>query len=153
VESVVRLLDLGMDPFNFADALLGVLSQRLVRTLCPDCKIGYQPEPAELEELALEYSEADSAKLLKEWRKQGVAALYRAKGCEKCDQTGYKGRMALFELLVADAAMKRLVQTRAPVTEIAAAAMQNGMRTLKQDGITKVLQGLTDIAQVRMVSV
>ena len=153
VESVVRLLDLGMDPFNFADALLGVLSQRLVRTLCPDCKIGYQPEPAELEELALEYSEADSAKLLKEWRKRGVATLYRAKGCEKCDQTGYKGRMALFELLVADAAMKRLVQTRAPVTEIAAAAMQNGMRTLKQDGITKVLQGLTDIAQVRMVSV
>ena len=153
VESVVRLLDLGMDPFNFADALLGVLSQRLVRTLCPDCKVGYQPEPAELEELALEYSEADSAKLLKEWRKQGVATLYRAKGCEKCDQTGYKGRMALFELLVADAAMKRLVQTRAPVTEIAAAAMQNGMRTLKQDGITKVLQGLTDITQVRMVSV
>jgi type II secretory ATPase GspE/PulE/Tfp pilus assembly ATPase PilB-like protein len=123
-----------------------------VRTLCPDCKTGYQPEAAELEELALEYSPADSAKLLKEWRKPGFAALQRAKGCEKCDQTGYKGRMALFELLVADAAMKRLVQTRAPVTEIAAAAARNGMRTLKQDGITKVLQGLTDIIQVRMVS-
>ena len=151
VESVVRLLDLGMDPFNFADALLGVLSQRLVRTLCPDCKVGYEPDAAELEALALEYAPEDSEKRLKGWRKQGFT-LFRTKGCDKCDQTGYKGRMALFELLVADATLKRLVQTRAPLAAIASAAMRNGMRTLKQDGITKVLQGLTDINQVRMVS-
>ncbi len=154
-ESVVRLLDLGMDPFNFADALLGVLSQRLVRTLCPACKLAYQPAAAELEELALEYcvdTSLDSKAVLKEWRKPATVTLHRAKGCAECDKTGYKGRMPVFELLVADPAMKRLVQTRAPVTEIAAAAMQNGMRTLKQDGISKVLQGLTDIHQVRMVA-
>jgi type II secretory ATPase GspE/PulE/Tfp pilus assembly ATPase PilB-like protein len=152
VESVVRLLDLGMDPFNFADALLGVLSQRLVRTLCPDCKEAYAPDAAEMEALALEYAAEDAARLKKDWGKALPKTLCRAKGCDKCDKTGYKGRMALFELLVADANLKRLVQTRAPVAAIAAAAARNGMRTLKQDGILKVLQGLTDIQQVRMVS-
>jgi len=155
VESVVRLLDLGMDPFNFADAILGVLSQRLVRTLCAACKVAYAPPPAELEALAQEYcldTPADPKALLKEWRKPGTVITHRAKGCPECDQSGYKGRMALFELLVADPAMKRLVQTRAPVPEIEAAALKNGMHTLKQDGIAKVLQGLTDINQVRMVA-
>jgi type II secretory ATPase GspE/PulE/Tfp pilus assembly ATPase PilB-like protein len=86
------------------------------------------------------------------WRSQpkGIA-LYRAKGCARCDRTGYKGRMGLYELLAADAAVKRLVQTRAPVTELAAAAVANGMRTLKQDGIDKVIRGLTDVPQVRTV--
>ena len=117
-ESVIRLLDLGMDPFNFADALLGVLAQRLVRKLCPDCKTGYAPTLPQLEELAAEYggaSKADPGKILQAWRAQpkGVT-LYRAKGCARCDNTGYKGRMGLYELLVADAAVKRLVQTRAP---------------------------------------
>ena len=154
VESVVRLLDLGMDSFNFADALIGVLSQRLVRTLCPACRVADQPQPEELEALALEYcadTGLDAKAVLKEWRK-GSLALHRAKGCAECDKTGYKGRIALFELLVADAPLKRLVQTRAPVPELAAAAMKGGMRTLKQDGIAKVLQGLTDISQVRMVA-
>jgi type II secretory ATPase GspE/PulE/Tfp pilus assembly ATPase PilB-like protein len=154
-ESVVRLLDLGMDPFNFADALLGVLAQRLVRRLCPDCKTGYAPSGAQLEELATEYcaeSRGDPAKILQGWRSQpkGVT-LYRAKGCARCDRTGYKGRMGLYELLVASAQVKRLVQTRAPVTEIAAAAAAHGMRTLKQDGIDKVIRGLTDLQQVRAV--
>jgi type II secretory ATPase GspE/PulE/Tfp pilus assembly ATPase PilB-like protein len=86
------------------------------------------------------------------WRSQpkGIT-LFRAKGCTRCDRTGYKGRMGLYELLAADAAVKRLVQTRAPVTEIAAAAAANGMRTLKQDGIDKVIRGLTDMHQVRTV--
>jgi type II secretory ATPase GspE/PulE/Tfp pilus assembly ATPase PilB-like protein len=154
-ESIVRLLDLGMDPFNFADALLGVLAQRLVRKLCPDCRTGYPPSGAQLEELAMEYcaeSKGDPGKILHGWRSQpkGIT-LYRAKGCARCDRTGYKGRMGLYELLVADATVKRLVQTRAPVTEIAAAAAANGMRTLKQDGIDKVIRGLTDLQQVRAV--
>ena len=154
-ESVVRLLDLGMDPFNFADALLGVLAQRLVRKLCPDCKAGYTPSGPELEELAKEYcgeSKGDPGKILHAWRAQpkGIT-LHRAKGCSRCDRTGYKGRMALYELLAADAVVKRLVQTRAPVTEIAAAGAANGMRTLKQDGIEKVIRGLTDVQQVRTV--
>jgi type II secretory ATPase GspE/PulE/Tfp pilus assembly ATPase PilB-like protein len=154
-ESVVRLLDLGMDPFNFADALLGVLAQRLVRKLCADCRVGYAPSAPELEELATEYcgeSKVDPGKTLHAWRsKPRGITLYRAKGCARCDRTGYKGRMGLYELLAANAAVKRLVQTRAPVTEIAAAAAANGMRTLKQDGIDKVIRGLTDMSQVRTV--
>jgi type II secretory ATPase GspE/PulE/Tfp pilus assembly ATPase PilB-like protein len=154
-ESVTRLLDLGMDPFNFADALLGVLAQRLVRKLCPDCKTAYIPGAPQLEDLASEYcggSKSDPGKILHGWRGQpkGIA-LYRAKGCARCDRTGYKGRMGLYELLVADTTVKRLVQTRAPVTEIVAAAAANGMRTLKQDGIDKVIRGLTDLQQVRTV--
>jgi len=141
VESVVRLLDLGMDPFNFADALLGVLAQRLVRTLCPDCKVAYAPSGPELEELAAE-SRVLPAKHM----------LYRAKGCARCDRTGYKGRMAVYELLVADAAVKRLVQSRAPVSEITAVAALAGLPTLKQSAIDKVIEGHTDVHQVRSIT-
>ena len=136
VESVTRLLDLGMDPFNFADALLGVLAQRLVRRLCPECKVSYTPSAAELEEIGAGKS---------------TATLYRARGCKSCDGTGYKGRFAVFELLSADATIKQLVQKRAPVAEIAAAAAAGGMRTLKQDAIGRVIEGLTDMSQVRTV--
>jgi type II secretory ATPase GspE/PulE/Tfp pilus assembly ATPase PilB-like protein len=150
----VRLLDLGMDPFNFADALLGVLGQRLVRKLCPDCKVAYTPTPAQLVELATEYcgEGGNPEHILAAWRsKPNGITLYKAKGCARCDRTGYKGRMGLYELLAADAAVKRLVQQRAPVTELAAAAAANGMRTLKQDGIDKLVRGLTDLPQVRTV--
>jgi type II secretory ATPase GspE/PulE/Tfp pilus assembly ATPase PilB-like protein len=133
VESVVRLLDLGMDPFNFADALLGVLAQRLVRKLCPDCKVAYPASAPELEELG-----ADAP-----------LTLHRAKGCARCDGTGYVGRMAVYELLVADATVKRLVQRRAPVIEIAEGAA--GMRSLKQDAAAKITEGLIDMAQLRTV--
>jgi len=151
-ESVVRLLDLGMDPFNFADALLGVLAQRLVRRLCMHCRIRLEPSVKEMEALALEYcaSEDQVQKLVRTWRHAKVN-MFRAKGCAECDQTGYKGRIPVYELMVADARVKRLIQTRAPVADIAAAAAENGMRTLKQDGIDKVLEGMTDMQQVRAV--
>ena len=154
VESVVRLLDLGMDPFNFADALLGVLSQRLVRRLCPDCKVPYAPSGADLEQLVEEYcagSDTEAVDVLEAWNARSAFALHRANGCPRCDRTGYRGRLAVYELLSPDAQVKRLIQTRAPVSEIAAAAAASGMRTLKQDGIEKVIQGLTDMQQVRAV--
>ncbi|HEX7054221.1 MAG TPA: GspE/PulE family protein [Burkholderiales bacterium] len=150
-ESVVRLLDLGMDPFNFADALLGVLAQRLVRTLCPHCRVRHEPGARELTELAVEYcgeTGLDADAIVKKWRQQTIT-MYKPRGCKECDRTGYKGRVAAYELMVADATVKRLVQTRARVAEIAAAALAAGMRTLKQDGIEKVLRGLTDMTQVR----
>jgi type II secretory ATPase GspE/PulE/Tfp pilus assembly ATPase PilB-like protein len=152
-ESVVRLLDLGMDPFNFADALLGVLAQRLVRRLCLHCRVKHEPDAREFEALAAEYCEGtplEPQAVLGAWRER-QPTLYRPKGCKECDRTGYQGRLAIYELMVADAAVKRLVQRRAPVSEITTAALAGGMRTLKQDGITKVLRGHTDMREVRAV--
>ena len=152
-ESVVRLLDLGMDPFNFADALLGVLAQRLVRRLCTECRTRFEPSVRDMEALADEYCDGtalDRDTVLRKWREQKVT-LFQPKGCKECDQTGYKGRLPVYELMVADAGVKRLIQTRSPVAEIAAAALANGMRTLKQDGIDKVMKGDTDMPQVRTV--
>ncbi|HEY6720990.1 MAG TPA: GspE/PulE family protein [Burkholderiales bacterium] len=158
-ECIVRLLDLGMDPFNFSDALLGVLAQRLARRLCPACKEAYVPTSANLDELLREYCDEtslDAAKVMNGWRqrytgKDGKIVLHRPRGCDRCDRTGYQGRIGLYELLVGDATVKRLVQSRAPVTDVKSAAVAAGMRTLKQDGIDKVLQGLTDMLQIRAV--
>ena len=88
--------------------------------------------------------------VLRRWRERNPA-LYSAKGCKECDGTGYSGRLAVYEMMVTDGPIKRLVQTRALVSDIAAAALANGMRTLKQDGIEKVLAGLTDMAQIRAI--
>ncbi len=158
-ESIVRLLDMGMDPFNFADALLGILAQRLARRLCTECRQGYEPSAEELEALLGEYcveGVVDPGAVRASWRARcagadGKAVLYRATGCAKCGKTGYDGRLGLHELLVADDKVKRLIQTRATVAEIKAAAVAAGMHTLKQNGIEKVLLGLTDIQQVRAV--
>lgn len=159
VESVVRLLDLGMDPFNFSDALLGVLSQRLVRRLCENCMQPYSASDAELEELSREYCDhagGDAPSVLGTWRAKygrsdGRLVFNRAQGCEHCDNSGYKGRIGVYELLVADGTLRRQIQLRAPISEISASALANGMRTLKQDGIERILQGLTDIRQVRRI--
>lgn len=156
-ESIVRLLDLGMDPFNFADALLGILAQRLIKRLCPSCKAPEIATSSQLDELAAEFCDGtsiDPGAQVESWlhRFGGADAtitLHRARGCMQCDNTGYKGRMGLYELLVAHPALKRLVQSRAPVSEVRDAALASGMRTLKEDGIDKVLQGWTDIQQVR----
>jgi type II secretory ATPase GspE/PulE/Tfp pilus assembly ATPase PilB-like protein len=159
-ESVVRLLDLGMDPFNFADALLAILAQRLAKALCPQCKQAYRPEIAELEGLAAECCEGtglDAHAALRQWEdhyaRDGAFTLYRAAGCERCGRSGYRGRLGLHELLTVTPPIKRMIQARAPVSELVPAALAAGMRTLKQDGIAKVLQGHTDIAQVRAVCV
>jgi len=159
-ESVVRLLDLGMDPFNFADSLLAILAQRLAKALCPQCKQAYRPEIAELEGLAAECCEGtglDAHAALRQWQdhyaRDGAFTLYRAAGCERCGRSGYRGRLGLHELLTVTPPIKRMIQARAPVMELVPAALAAGMRTLKQDGIAKVLQGHTDIAQVRAVCV
>ena len=158
-ESITRLLDFGMDPFNFADALLGIMAQRLARRLCPACRQPHEASPEEIHILLEEYcfnTPLDPNTVLKNWQSQyaqdGVFTLYNAHGCSTCEDQGYKGRLGLYELLLATPHIKRLIQTRATVTEITAAAMNEGMRSLKQDGLEKILQGLTDINQVRAVS-
>jgi type II secretory ATPase GspE/PulE/Tfp pilus assembly ATPase PilB-like protein len=168
-ESVTRLLDMGMDPFNFADALLGILAQRLAKKLC-DCKEAYHPSSQELKDFIKEYAEelrnteawkadegGESQKLFEDWMerygKDGKLTMYRAVGCDKCGKTGYKGRVGLHELMIADDAAKRLIQERARVAELFACAVSSGMRTLKMDGMEKVLMGLTDLKMVRSVCI
>ena len=149
-ETVTRLLEMGMDPFNFADALLGVLAQRLARTICQHCKERYHPSQEDYDTLAYGYGEAVFAQL-------GIAYdehffLYRGKGCEACHQTGYRGRIGLHELLVATEEMKRLVHARAPAADLFKVAVAQGMTTLVQDGILKCLHGWTDYNQVKAVA-
>jgi type II secretory ATPase GspE/PulE/Tfp pilus assembly ATPase PilB-like protein len=142
---------MGMDPFNFADALLGVLAQRLVRTLCLNCKEAYHPDKSEFERIVFDYGEEDFLKLGIRYNENLI--LYRPRGCERCKQTGYKGRMGIHELLVGSDEIKRLIQQKARVEEIRKQAMKEGMTTLLQDGIQKVFQGHTDYKQVRSVCI
>jgi type II secretory ATPase GspE/PulE/Tfp pilus assembly ATPase PilB-like protein len=135
-----------MDPMNFSDALLGVMAQRLVKRLCPHCRKPYHPDPAELAELVKAYGDNPGAAL--NISSDDRVVLYRATGCAHCKNTGYKGRLAIHELLMADEGLKVLIEKNAPVIEIRKHAMNNGMRTLRQDGIFKCLQGDTDFNQV-----
>jgi type II secretory ATPase GspE/PulE/Tfp pilus assembly ATPase PilB-like protein len=167
-ESITRLLDMGMDPFNFADALLGILAQRLAKRLCA-CKEAYAPDAEELRLFATEYVEelrhsakwkadyeGEMTQLIDSWKQyadKGQIMFYRHVGCDKCNQTGYKGRVGLHELLIADDGIKKLIQERARVAEIFAAAVEGGMRTLKMDGMEKVMMGLTDLKMVRSVCI
>jgi type II secretory ATPase GspE/PulE/Tfp pilus assembly ATPase PilB-like protein len=168
-ESIVRLLDMGMDPFNFADALLGILAQRLAKRLCGNCKQAVEPSEAELQALLTEYCEellntgsfikdadAGRAAVLAGWReryaKDGRFTLYRAVGCDECNK-GYKGRVGLHELMIGTDKVKKLLQEHSRVAQLLAAALEDGMLTLKMDGIEKVLLGITDIKMVRAVCI
>jgi type II secretory ATPase GspE/PulE/Tfp pilus assembly ATPase PilB-like protein len=169
-ESIIRLLDMGMDPFNFADALLGIMAQRLARRLCK-CKEAHiatgEEVQALIEEYSLELQATDTwkkdpkvarEKVYENWVKEygnekGELTLYTAKGCDACGNTGYKGRLGLHELLMGTDRIKKNIQEHARVAEMFATALEDGMRTLKQDGIEKVLAGITDIQQVRSVCI
>jgi type II secretory ATPase GspE/PulE/Tfp pilus assembly ATPase PilB-like protein len=170
-ESIIRLLDMGMDPFNFSDALLGVLAQRLAKSLCSKCKKPHVATQDELKLLLMEYCE--ELKNTKSWQKDPNAAikqvqqdwvrlfadskgqftLYEPAGCDNCNDTGYRGRVGLHELLVGTDALKKNIQEHANVAAMFATALEDGMRTLRQDGIEKVLLGLTDMHQVRAVCI
>ncbi len=159
-ESVVRLLDLGLDPFNFADALLGVIGQRLARRLCTACRKPHPASTEELEFLVQQYclnTDLDPTEILTTWQQQyfkdDSGTLYSAGSCGKCDQTGYKGRIGVYELLTTSHAVKRKIYARANVQEILNVAISEGMRTMKQDGIEKIIQGHTDWEQVQAVCV
>lgn len=201
-ESIIRLLDMGMDPFNFADALLGILAQRLAKRLCAKCKKPHAAKPEELKTMLDEYSmellntakwkldhedaprlnakgeavdrtreqievykvaqqkyvEVMKNALLDAWTKEfgnekGEIILNEPVGCDTCGGTGYKGRVGLHELLIGTDAIKKNIQEHARVAEMFATALDEGMRTLKQDGIEKVLSGITDMLQVRAVCI
>ncbi len=150
-ESVTRLLDMGMDPFNFADAILGILAQRLVRTLCSSCKKAYHPSKDEFDELVREYEKEDFDKTGIEYNDD--LKLNKPEGCDACNGTGYRGRMGIHELLKGTDEVKRLIQTNARMEQIRDQGLKDGMRTLKQDGIEKIFQGHCDLLQVRKVCI
>jgi type II secretory ATPase GspE/PulE/Tfp pilus assembly ATPase PilB-like protein len=168
-ESIIRLLDMGMDPFNFSDALLGILAQRLAKRLCK-CKESYTPDAEEVRLFMKEYCSelenteafkkdvkaayaATQERLIKEYGKDGHLVFTRAKGCDACGGSGYKGRVGLHELMIGTEPMKKLIQEHARVAQLFAQALEDGMLTLKMDGLEKALQGVTDLKQVRAVCI
>lgn len=148
-ETIVRLLDLGLDPLNFADALLGILAQRLVRTLCAECKQHYKPDEDEWNRLIRLYGEAYFPEM---GVSRETTILYRPGGCGKCNKTGYKGRVGIHELLVATKTIKKRIVEGAKADEMRTMAVQEGMRTLIQDGVAKVIKGMIDLSQLFRVA-
>jgi type II secretory ATPase GspE/PulE/Tfp pilus assembly ATPase PilB-like protein len=148
-ETVTRLLDMGMDPFSFSDALLCILAQRLARRLC-DCREVYRPELQELQEIMEEYG---AGAFRAAFPADTELTLARPVGCPKCNQSGYKGRLGLHELLECTDEMKGLIKRKSEVEHVRQQAVADGMTTLKQDGILKCFQGLTDLHEVRRVCI
>ena len=160
-ETVTRLVDMGMDPFNFADSLLAVIAQRLVRKLCSACRQPRETAAEEVHELLLDYMHAfdgndhapSSDDVLKDWHErfgtEGKLTLYRSVGCKHCDHTGYRGRAGIHELMTVTRSMRHHIQTGTRSDDLQRVALGDGMRTLRQDGIEKVLAGITSIEEVR----
>ena len=148
-ETITRLIDMGMDPFNFADALLGVLAQRLTRVLCPQCKELYHPDKFEYDHIKDLYGEYFDERLNMPYTDDLMFS--KPKGCKECNDVGYRGRMGLYELLVGDRAMKIQIIERCLVDDLREVAIKGGMTTLLQDGIHHTFLGKTDMKQVLSV--
>jgi type II secretory ATPase GspE/PulE/Tfp pilus assembly ATPase PilB-like protein len=146
-ETVVRLVDMGMDPFNFADALLGVMAQRLTKKLCDYCKKRVRPTSEEYDTLVASFAH-DAGQRANLLPSREDATVMVRKGCERCGGSGYKGRFAIHELLLGTPAIKQAVRQAAGVEELRSIALSEGMWTLRMDGIMKVLSGYTDMEQI-----
>ncbi|HEX5805860.1 MAG TPA: GspE/PulE family protein [Macromonas sp.] len=163
-ESITRLLEIGIDPFNFSDSLLAILAQRLVRRLCKKCVLARPATEEEVLALASQYLESDkstaeeeTAALVQRWQAEhgvddGQGGRYLRtfvkKGCDACEGRGLKGRLGIYELMLSDDDIRRHIRKRSSAGEIRASALKAGMRTLRQDGIEKVIMGLTDLNEV-----
>ena len=134
-QAITRLLDMGLDAYLVAPSMIGVVAQRLVRRICTQCKVEYEPAPAVLDELF--FNRGDTK-----------VRFYRGRGCEACHDSGYAGRMAIHEIFVVTDAIRDMIVRRAPVTQIEREAVRNGFRSMRYDGVMKVLQGLTTIEEV-----
>ncbi|MEZ4603798.1 MAG: ATPase, T2SS/T4P/T4SS family [Desulfobacterales bacterium] len=150
-ETVTRLLDMGLNPLNFSDAFLVVLAQRLLRRLCKNCRKAYTPTQEEFDDIVNDYGEED-------FKKTGITyssemKIYAPVGCDQCSGTGYKGRLGIHELMNGSPAIKRMIKKQASAEELFIQAKEEGMTTLMQDGILKVFDGLSDMAEVRRVCI
>lgn len=150
-ETLTRLLDMGMNPLNIADSFLGVLAQRLVRRLCAECIESYHPDEEEFGYIKKDYGE----KVFNDLGVDHTAGfeLQRSAGCEKCNGSGYKGRMGIHELIEGTPDIKLLIKKEATSQDLKKQAVKDGMTTLKQDGVHKVFDGITDMREVRRVCV
>jgi len=152
IETIVRLIEIGIDPINFSNALLGILAQRLARRLCEKCKIPYHPAREEFERLVSLYNghwyDQDSMP-----RYSQDLILWRKEGCNACAGTGYRGRIAIYELAIGTEKLKKAIKERASVDEMKEIALEDGMRTLLMDGIRKIFSGDTDLEQVLKVCI
>ncbi|MFC1859329.1 ATPase, T2SS/T4P/T4SS family [Thermodesulfobacteriota bacterium] len=148
-ETITRLLDMGLNPLNFSDAFLGVMAQRLARRLCKACKEEFHPSQEEFDEIVQDYGE--------EWfPKTGIEytdelTIHRSVGCDACSGLGYKGRLGVHELMEGTPAIKKMIKQKTPADELFKQAMEEGMTTLKQDGIIKIFQGITDVKEIRRI--
>ena len=136
--TATRLIDMGIEPYLVASTLLCAMSQRLIRLLCPSCKQPYEPSPFEKESLDLQPDEK--------------VMFYNAQGCKQCNQTGFKGRSALFEMMVPNEATRAMIVAKSPASIIREKAMESGMVTLRQAGLKKVLASETTVAEVLRVT-
>ncbi len=163
-ESIARLLEIGLDPFNFSDSLLAILAQRLVRRLCPQCVTAVPADPEAIRDLAIHYLAHDERQdnpnveaQVQQWTAQfgkpdhlGAKHLlsYSKGGCKVCEGKGYRGRLGIYELMLNDNTLRKHIRQRDDASCLRKHALAHGMKTLRQDGIEKVLQGITDWAEV-----
>ncbi|MDO8784625.1 MAG: ATPase, T2SS/T4P/T4SS family, partial [Syntrophales bacterium] len=133
--AVVRLIDMGMEPFLVASSLVAVLAQRLVRTICPYCKEAFQPTPSEMKYFS-----------------SPVSVLYRGKGCQMCRESGYIGRTGIFEILYIDSEVGQMISGRVDSRAMKDYALSRGMRTLHMDGLEKVMKGITSLQEILRVT-
>jgi type II secretory ATPase GspE/PulE/Tfp pilus assembly ATPase PilB-like protein len=136
---VTRLIDQGIEPFLVASAVRGILAQRLVRNICPECRVHYRPTDEEMEVLGIRKSEK-------------TPKLSRGQGCVNCNGSGYKGRCGIFELLQLTPDIQDLVYQKKSSAEIRDLAIRNGMRTLREDAVVKVLNGTTTMDELLRVT-
>lgn len=137
--TLIRLSEMGIPPFLIATSVEGVLAQRLIRKLCPDCREPYRPTPEDSEDLGI--------------RPEGEIVIHRPKGCRLCKNTGYRGRLGIYELIIADAEIKELILQKASTRMIGETARRTqGMKTLREDGVAKVLKGITSVEELNRVT-
>ena len=150
-ETLTRLIDMGMNPLNISDSFLAVLAQRLVRRLCAKCIETYNPDQEEFDYIIADYGKEPFNKLGVEY--SSAFELHRSSGCEKCNGSGYKGRLGIHELIEGTPEIKMLIKKQATSQDLSKQAIKDGMTTLKQDGVHKVFEGITDMREVRRVCI